>query len=583
MFGESSRIDSGTDEAQLNLKEIETLLCNADNLDEIAEKLTPEQRKLVLQYDSILKASQEFTPEGYRHFFKVIFDSELPDHAYYGWIIPLFYSRGEIGVDRFKGYYEEDRGKKFSFIRDSALEYEVPCIGLAAEAFRESTKTTAITIGFTAYFIGHHPERSNLLLQVGDDTAKLNAGKIAEIIDTSPGWKAIFPTVVPDREAAWGDKGYDVKVSDIAYNKWKQSIAKRRDNTLVGLGYSSRSNIGKHPDGMLVIDDILDEGNSSSQKELDNVLKILQGVIFFMMTDKSWVVFVGTPWVTGDVLDFVKDTKQYIFSKIPAFWQNEDGVDVYAWPELRGEAWVNTKKKTTVNSEFGRMVLLDLSKSSSGGLKFYPYAQEVVNYAWKIVGGADTVNVMPNASSSRNRSYFALAYVAKIPQGGAVVLDGVLTQCSQIESENYIAMAQTKFPNYQFTAIENVGGGALYIQVARRNSSLRIVDSDLSGFVKRGGRIRSKADRILLEMAPWFENGTVRISTADTPFLNALRRLFDRFYDLDPAKDLSFDAGDAVYHALKAMPEVLVIAQPEEELVANKKKAQSMWRNLANA
>jgi hypothetical protein len=550
------------------------------SLDKLVKELSPEMLKLVLQYDDILRAGGEFSPEGYRSFFKVIFGSPLPDHAYYGWIIPLFYSRGEIGLEKFKGYYEGDRGKLFSFVMDKCLEYEVPKLGMVAEAFRESIKTTALTIGFTAYFIGHHPDRANLLVQVGDDTAKLNAGKIAEIIRDYPGWKAIFPTVVPDLENAWGDKGYDVKRTDVPYDKWKQSIAKRRDNTFVGLGYSSRSNIGKHPDGVLMIDDIHDENNTSSQKELQGVLTVLQGTIFFMMTKNTWVVFVGTPWVTGDVLDYVKDTGEYIFTAIPAYWEDE-GITHYAWESQRGSDWVISKRKTTTSSEFARMVLLDLSKAGSGSLKYYPFASEAISFDWPMIGGADPTNVMPNAFDGKKRSYFALAYVAKIPQGGAVVVDGVLEQCSQLEAESFIAQAQTKFRNYRHTAIENVGGGALFIQVVRRNSALRIIDSDLKGFIKKGGRIRSKADRILVEMAPWFENGTVRISSADTPFLNALRRLFDKFYDLDPKSDKSFDTGDAVYHALKSMPEVLQIVSGDELPSITRRVKKDEW-SMAN-
>jgi len=544
--------------------------------------LPEDTKRLFLHYADVLKASSEFSPEGYKAFFDVIFSSELPDHAYYGWIIPLFYSKGLIERERFVKYYE-GRGEKFAFVMDKCLEYEVPKTGMVTEAFRESIKTTALTIGFTAYFIGHHPDRANLLIQVGDDTAKLNAGKVAEIIMDNPGWKAVFPNVVPDKDSAWGDKGYDIKRIDIPYGEWKKLIAKRRDNTLVGLGYSSRSNIGKHPDGVLMIDDIMDENNSSSQKELQVVLQILNSTIFFMMTKITWVVFVGTPWVDGDVLDYVKDTGEYIETKIPAYWENDSGT-TYAWEKERGQDWVASKRKTTVSSEFARMVLLDLTKAGSGSLKYYPYLSESVSFDWPIVGGADPTNVMPNAFDGKKRSHFALAYVAKLPQGGAVVLDGVLEQCSQIEAENYIAQAQTKFPRYSHTAIENVGGGALFIQVVRRNSALRIIDSDLHGFLKKGGRIRSKADRILIEMAPWFENGVVRISTAQTPFLNALRRLFDRFYDLDPKSDESFDCGDAVYHALKSMPEVLIINSDPSGLPDMYKKPKiSMWSGLGSA
>ena len=78
------------------------------------------------------------------------------------------------------------------------------------------------------------------------------------------------------------------------------------------------------------------------------------------------------------------------------------------------------------------------------------------------------------------------------------------------------------------------------------------------------GRVTSNRDRVLATHK-WFEDGTVRISSADTPFLNALRRVFDKFYDLDPKHDPAFDAFDAVYHALRNMPEVTVKSTFDEK------------------
>ena len=101
-----------------------------------------------------------------------------------------------------------------------------------------------------------------------------------------------------------------------------------------------------------------------------------------------------------------------------------------------------------------------------------------------------------------------------------------------------------------------MGGGAGFIQTLQRNSNIRVVASGLKGI--SDARIKSKKDRWLNDAAKWFEDGTVKISNADTPFLNAVRRLFDKFFDLDPKHDYAFDAGDAVYHALKNMPDVLV-------------------------
>lgn len=76
------------------------------------------------------------------------------------------------------------------------------------EAFRGSTKTTAVTQILGSYLIGLFPEKTGLIIQVGDEIAKDNADQIAGIIKHNPGWKVAFGNVVPDEEKGWGDKGY---------------------------------------------------------------------------------------------------------------------------------------------------------------------------------------------------------------------------------------------------------------------------------------------------------------------------------------------------------------------------------------
>ena len=56
-------------------------------------------------------------------------------------------------------------------------------------------------------------------------------------------------------------------------------------------------------------------------------------------------------------------------------------------------------------------------------------------------------------------------------------------------------------------------------------------------------------------------NGTVRISDAETPFLNELRHELDTYPDCE-----NDDALDALYWSLRGMPDVLVMREDEEEL-----------------
>jgi len=102
-----------------------------------------------------------------------------------------------------------------------------------------------------------------------------------------------------------------------------------------------------------------------------------------------------------------------------------------------------------------------------------------------------------------------------------------------------------------------------------QNPPLRIIP------MKTGGK--SKGIRLERQMAPWFENGKIRISDADTPFLNELRHEMDLYPNC--AHD---DALDAVYWALRGMTDVLIMEKSGEELpqAARKKKMKSPWAAL---
>jgi predicted phage terminase large subunit-like protein len=158
-----------------------------------------------------------------------------------------------------------------------------------------------------------------------------------------------------------------------------------------------------------------------------------------------------------------------------------------------------------------------------------------------------------------NLDYFAMAYVAKLPGGGAVVVDGVLEHTTQAQAETLVNRAQTIFPNWLNAVVEADVRGEDFIQVITRNPGLRIIP------MKTGGK--GKGVRLERQMSPWLENGFVRISDADTPFLNELRHELDLYPNC--AHD---DALDALYWALRGMPDVLTLGREsvQEEILEPK-------------
>lgn len=465
------------------------------------------------------------------------------------------YAAQEDNVKSFKAFYEVVHGKKLPkhatvWLKEMyrVMNGEVEGKeGVVIEAFRGSGKTTTLTITWAAYRIGKDPTKSNLLVQVGDDIAADNTRKIADLIENNPGWKIVFPHIVPDQPAGWGAGGYEVKRSDISYPEWRQMNAQRNAPTLVGVGYKSREIIGKHPNGLLLIDDIHDENNTSSQRELDSTLKIVLSTILPTRVKGTLVVVVGTPWVEGDVLHYLKGTGQFTAIKTPAFRQTYEGERVYAWPEMLGKKELDAAEKLSGQVEFARMYKLDLTGAQNRVFKYQTYPADKVDWNWLMAGGVDYAgNMTTKANQSGGGDYFAMAYVAKLPGHGMVVVDGVLCRPTQAEAEAHVKRPQDIFTNWRGAAVESDGRGLDFIQVLRRNPGLKIVPM--------GTRKRTKHERLVKELSPWLENGTIWISNADTPFLNELRKeLAD--YPLC-AHD---DALDAVYYAVLMFPEALTI------------------------
>jgi hypothetical protein len=451
-------------------------------------------------------------------------------------------------------------------------------------AFRGSRKTTYFGVKFIAYRVGKEPHKTNVAIGAVDDSPEKVMNSVSVIIESHPEWKRCFANVVPDKERGWSVEGYYVKDTGMDYAEWVRRQVSTVDPTMVAGGYNSKRINGKHPTGVLYIDDIHDINNNSDTQRKDVVKKLTTVILktVIRVNDKlsTWVLGIGVPWSSDDgyqtmvnagygyigtpamkraqegdpgavYIDGLNPVKNVIFDDIKGWW-------VMEWPENFGPQAI-MEERSFGKSEFWQMIMIDIAMASTGKLKYYAYPASEIDWTLPVVGGCDPTNDDETLTSTTDRSYFTLAYVARLPGYGAVVIDGVLEQCNQLAAENYILSAQGKFSNWQYTAVENVGGGKGFIQTLRRNSKIRVVPSGLKDI--SDAKIRSKKDR-LSKNSSKFEDMSIRISDADTPFLNALRRAFNHFYDLSE-KDYAFDAWDAVFHALRQMPDAF--RKPEDE------------------
>lgn len=410
-----------------------------------------------------------------------------------------------------------------------------------------------------------------------DDSAKMRIKSIAGIIEHNKGWAMVFPHVVPDKDRGWGEGGYEVKDTRYDYGSWRDRNAARDDPTLRGLGINSAL-IGGHPDGVMILDDIHNEKNSESDKERNKVIKLVTDTILPMAVEDetkavgqrlvTWEIAVGTPWKDDDAYHYLKNTGEFDFSEMAimkecdeddeegTYFNHLDLVGNYRlnWPDRFSQRVIISQRNKSGKRGFARMYLLDLAAAKITGFKYFGYPNELIQPDWRMKAGVDFASIREQTVETKTRSYFAMARIAAIPTGGAVIVDVDFGHFTMAKSEELIERMQGIYPNWGYTVCEDDGKGELFVDTLMRKPHLRIVPMLTHG---RRKKLRQE------DSAALFEIGIVRISDADTPGLNALRKSFDDYPDGGLGAD---DIRDGVHWACKSMPEIWVVPDPQDDI-----------------
>jgi len=461
------------------------------------------------------------SPKGFAYFYSLVHGKKIPKHAL-KWITAIYDAR--------------KKGK-----------------GVVIEAFRGSTKTTTMTT-FVAYRIGLEPQRANLIIQVGDDIATDNAAQIADIIANNSGWKIAFPNIVPDIAKGWSAGGYEIKIheSTMPYEDWSRLNAARKDPTLIGLGRTSRAIIGKHPDGVLLIDDIDDENTTSSDRERSKTEKILTGTIFPTMSPgETWAITIGTPWTTNDTIAYMKSTGEFEQCAVPVY--EKDGSS--AWPEKFSTDEIERLRRLSGELEFARMFLLDLEAAKGIELKrewLHEYPAETISQTWPVVIGVDYASTADKLKDRKHRDYFALAIGRLLPGGGVVIVDGYRGHVSQGEALELTRSWAASYPSTTLVAVEAIGKGEEFYYALLHSSRMPLMPAHT-------GR-KSKGDRFQMQLAPLFQMNRAWITDRQTEFMKVFK---DEWVSWPNGEH--DDTIDAVYYCVLAATQMGSIAPSAEE------------------
>jgi len=404
--------------------------------------------------------------------------------------------------------------------------------GTVIEEFRGAAKTTTFTVGWATYMLSRDPTKSWLLIQAGEDIASDNSQKVADIIAHSPGYKIAFPHIVPDPTKGWGTNGYEVKKThnsyedyqagkSLSYEKWRDQNAGRIGPSFVAKGYKSAI-IGKRPDGV-IIDDINDENNTSSERELLKVKKILTGTIFPAANMAEWILVIGTPWTENDVIHYCLQTGQFGHMKIPVYKEVDDG-KVYTWPEKFDEAQVEVEKDMAGDIEFARMFLLDLSKTKGLVLKrewLEPrFDHKAIKINWPAIIFIDYSST--EDPTKEKADHFALAVGQIHPDNRRIIIsDGIYRRVTHLDAQRLAIAKILQYPVIYTVGVEAIFTGSEYRNVLAENQEL--IDNGIFPEACRGGPWQKKKGyRFEYILADAARRRIVQLSDIENELLTAI-------------------------------------------------------------
>lgn len=417
----------------------------------------------------------------------------------------------------------------------------------------ESAKSTWMSVILPAWWIGRHPESTNLLVSVSDDQAQKNAGLIADTIEQNPRWKQVFPKVVPDKEKGWSRDGYYVK-EDGDYGQWTVKVADRAHPTLSAGGVGSSLIIGKRVSGICVCDDLHDDMSRRSAAVRDNTREFLKMTVSSRVLEDAKLIVVGTRWHPEDVFDHIKTVGLYSMFEHPAI---SDGVSY--WPRRWSLERLGQKRQELGSLDFELMYLCNPAAAQGRLLKRewlrYMSAGDIKR-DWPCVFGIDPAFKKQHliATHTRKRSRFALVKY-RIAPGKLVIEDIIADYLTEPEAEALVEREAALDSPVQIRVESNGVGDPFYQTLAART---RLPLTYENARLDTVGRAQL--------MARDFEYGKVWVSDAATPGL----RLFATEWVSLGEEGASDDTISAAYYGWRAAAYAIPRETPEE---ADKRKA----------
>lgn len=429
--------------------------------------------------------------------------------------------------------------------------------GVMLMGFRGSTKSTFL-FWWSMYLAGKNPKGSTLLVKINDESAKESGTLMSSVIESSPRWKFMFPNVRPDTKR-WNLDGYDLIDTDVDYGRWVDMRSRDHlsEPSLMCKGVESGGIIGKHPSNGEYFDDLHDEKNTRSAREMESINAIFRSDIIPTWNRPEGHPTLGvacTPWAEDDVYSEMLKTGKFVLVKTPIYEEDEEGEDELDGKKVR-LAWKSAYPVERVKelqeigpTQFARMYLVDLTAVKGRLLKrewIHEFEREKINPTWPVFFGVDFASTADKLRDGK-RDYFALAIGVGVPGVGVVLTDGVREHLSTEEALQLVQSKASMYPSLQMVGIEKYGKGEEFFNLCRAHLGVKVLPCPLAGTAPK-----SKGQRYqgMGGLETWFFNSKAWVADTKLPFIDFF---IDEWIGWDGEKTRSGhdDCLDAVYWLL---------------------------------
>lgn len=420
--------------------------------------------------------------------------------------------------------------------------------GVLVEGHRGSGKSTFL-LTWVEYLTGKRPVGSSQFIRINSQQAGEADESIASTIEFNPAWSMCFPNVLPDKDKGWSISGRFVK--DIAvcgennenYGQWSAMCSSDHlaEPSFLVSGITSRDFIGKHPSNGQYYDDLHDEGNTRSAREMQEIVDIIEKNIVPTWTRPDFRPVLGvacTLWSPRDGYHALLRTGLFKHIKTPIYvpaedptiqvgdkrvkpnWIDKHPIEIVdgqnvipMWMKYDGDYIRQLKRQNPVY--FGLMYLCDLQSVQGKVLKeewLHEFPVEKISTTFPVYFGIDFAST-EDKLKERERDYFALAVLAALPWGGSVLIDGFREHLTFFEAVERVKLFASQYPTLVTIGVEKWGSGEKFTQALLYSSNLPIVQ-----FPFEGAPVRSKGQRYQMELAPMFVDGRLWVTDVKRPF-----------------------------------------------------------------